>query len=254
MSTRYEIQDQQWRQIQDLFPPERKPQGGRPALDNRIMLNAMLWVARSGAPWRDLPDSFPHWKSVYTRFLRWQKAGIWDEVLKHVSLDSDEESVMVDATIVRVHQHGSGAKGGKSKQAIGRSRGGLSTKIHAVVDALGNPLRFELTGGEAHDSVHGYEMLKAMKLTMKHVLADRAYDTNAIRAFLEEQRAIPVIPGKKNRRVPPKYDRDIYKERHLVECFFNKVKKYRRLATRYDKLACTFKAFLTLASIVVWLA
>ncbi len=69
-------------------------------------------------------------------------------------------------------------------------------------DALGNPLRFELTGGEAHDSVHGYEMLKAMKLTMKQVLADRAYDTNAIRVFLEEQRAIPVIPGKKNRRVP----------------------------------------------------
>ncbi|MEJ3720048.1 transposase [Paenibacillus polymyxa] len=62
MSTRYEIQDQQWRQIQDLFPPERKPQGGRPAVDNRIMLNAMLWVARSGAPWRDMPEIFPNWK------------------------------------------------------------------------------------------------------------------------------------------------------------------------------------------------
>ncbi|MDY7992387.1 IS5 family transposase [Paenibacillus polymyxa] len=110
------MQDQQWRQIQDLFPPERKPQGGRPAVDNRIMLNAMLWVAHSGAPWRDLPDFFPNWKSVYTRFRRWKKAGIWDEVLKHVSLDSDEESVMIDATIVRVHQHGSGAKGGKASK------------------------------------------------------------------------------------------------------------------------------------------
>ncbi len=85
-------------------------------MDNRIMLNAMLWVARSGAPWRDLPDFFPQWKSVYTRFRRWQKAGIWDEVLKCVSLDSDEESVMVDATIIRVHQHGSGAKGGKASK------------------------------------------------------------------------------------------------------------------------------------------
>ncbi len=66
-----------------------------------------------------------------------------------------------------------------------------------VVDALGNPFRFELTGGEAYDSVHGFEMLKAMKLTMKQVLADRAYDTNAIRAFLEDKQAIPVIPGKK---------------------------------------------------------
>lgn len=85
-------------------------------MDNRIMLNAMLWVARSGAPWRDLPDHFPNWKSVYTRFRRWQQAGIWDKVLKHVSLDPDEESVMIDATIVRVHQHGSGAKGGKASK------------------------------------------------------------------------------------------------------------------------------------------
>lgn len=116
MNTRYEIHERQWRLIQDLFPPERKPQGGRPAVGNRIMLNAMLWVARSGAPWRDLPDHFPNWKSVYTRFRRWQQAGIWDEVLKHVSLDPDEESVMIDATIVRVHQHGSGAKGGKASK------------------------------------------------------------------------------------------------------------------------------------------
>jgi transposase len=112
MNTRYEIKETQWQRVQVLFPPERKPQGGRPALNNRIMLNAMLWVARSGAPWRDLPD----WKSVYTRFRRWQKAGIWDEVLKYISLDTDEESVMIDATIVRVHQHGSGAKGGKASK------------------------------------------------------------------------------------------------------------------------------------------
>ncbi|WP_419892187.1 IS5 family transposase [Paenibacillus xylanexedens] len=253
MNTRYEIKETQWQRVQDLFPPERKPQGGRPALDNRIMLIAMLWVARSGAPWRDLPDHFPHWKSVYTRFRRWQKAGIWDAVLKRVSLDADEESIMIDGTIVRVHQHGSGAKGGKA-QAIGRSRGGLSTKIHAVVDALGNPLRFELTGGEAHDSVQGYELLQEMKLTKKQVLADRAYDTNAIRTLLDEQEAISVIPSKKNRRKILPYDRVVYRERHLVECFFNKVKNYRRLATRYDKLACTFKPFLTLASIMVWLA
>lgn len=123
-----------------------------------------------------------------------------------------------------------------------------------MVDALGNPLRFELTGGEAHDSVQGYELLQEMKLTKKQVLADRAYDTNAIRTLLDEQEAISVIPSKKNRRKILPYDRVVYRERHLVECFFNKVKNYRRLATRYDKLACTFKPFLTLASIMVWLA
>jgi transposase len=118
MNTRYEIKDDEWQRIKDLFPPERKPQGGRPAIDNRHMLNAMLWVARSGAPWRDLPDRYPHWKSVYTRFRRWQKSGIWDRVLKHVSQEQDDESVMIDTTIIRVHQHGSGAKGGQpSKQS-----------------------------------------------------------------------------------------------------------------------------------------
>jgi transposase len=127
----------------------------------------------------------------------------------------------------------------------------IKHQIHAVVDALGNPLRFEFTGGEAHDPVQGYELLQVMKLTMKQVLADRAYDTNAIRELLDEQEAISVIPSKKNRREVQPYDRVVYRERHLVECFFNKVKNYRRLATRYDKLACTFKAFLTQASIMV---
>ncbi|MEV2910806.1 transposase [Paenibacillus larvae] len=82
MEKRYEIRDDQWEKIKDLLPPERKPQGGRIAKDNRMMLNAMLWVARSGAPWRDLPEHYGSWKTVYTRFRRWQMAGIWDEILK----------------------------------------------------------------------------------------------------------------------------------------------------------------------------
>ncbi|MGX4585328.1 transposase [Paenibacillus chitinolyticus] len=93
-----------------------------------------------------------------------------------------------------------------------------------------------------------------MPWILKQVLADRAYDTNQILHLLKEQSATSVIPSKKNRRKPRKWDKEIYKERHLIECFFNKVKNYHRLATRYDKLACTFRAFLTLASIMVWLA
>ena len=137
---------------------------------------------------------------------------------------------------------------------MGRSRGGLTTKIHAVVDALGNPLRFELTAGQAHDSVMGYELLQAMDLANKQVLADRAYDTDQILALIEQQGGICVIPSKKNRRIQRTWDKEVFKERHLVECFFNKLKHYRRLASRFDKLACTFKAFLTLASIMTWLA
>lgn len=161
---------------------------------------------------------------------------------------------MIDATNRPCPPTWIGSKKGGLKQAIGRSRGGLTTKIHAVVDALGDPLRFKLTGGQCHDSVTGYKMLKQMDLTKKQMLADRAYDTNQILHLLEQQSATPVIPSKKNRRKPRKWDKEIYKERHLIECFFNKVKHYRQLATRFDKLASLFKAFLTLASIMIWLA
>lgn len=114
MRRRYEIRDDQWEKLKDLLPPERKPQGGRPAIDNRKMLNAMLWVIRSGAPWRDLPEYYGSWSSVYTRFRRWEKAGVFDQMLEVLSAEPDFESVMIDASIVRVHQHGAGAKGGSN--------------------------------------------------------------------------------------------------------------------------------------------
>ncbi|WP_157261833.1 transposase, partial [Paenibacillus sp. A3] len=91
------------------------------------------------------------------------------------------------------------------------------------------------------------------ELTGTNVLADRAYDTNAILNLLQDQHAKPVIPSKKSRRIQRHCDWWLYKERHGVECFFNKIKHYRRIATRFEKLACTFKAFLTLVSIMVWM-
>lgn len=110
---RYEIRDDQWERIKELLPPERNGKG-RPAKDNRQMINAMLWIARSGAPWRDLPQYYGPWKSVYTRFRRWQISGVFDKVIEKLAQDPDQESVMIDATIIRVHQHGAGAKGGSN--------------------------------------------------------------------------------------------------------------------------------------------
>ncbi len=114
-------------------------------------------------------------------------------------------------------------------------------------------MRIELTAGNQHDCVKGYEMLQSMDLSGKTVLADRGYDMNNILNLIQEQQATAVIPSRKHRKVQRKCDWWLYKERHLVECFFNKLKHYRRLATRYDKLSCTFAAFLSLASILLWL-
>lgn len=114
-------------------------------------------------------------------------------------------------------------------------------------------MRFELTAGNRHDFPTGYKILETMELTGINVMADRAYDSDKIAELLQQQHAIIVIPSKKNRLVQRDCDQWLYKERHLVECFFNKIKNYRRLATRYDKLSSSFLAFLQLASIIIWL-
>lgn len=121
------------------------------------------------------------------------------------------------------------------------------------MDALGNPLQYEITAGNVNDCVTGYEMLQDLYVEGKNIIADRGYDTNAILENLEEKQANAVIPSRKHRTSQRETDWWLYKERHLIECLFNKLKHYRRLATRYDKLTCTFRAFLHIASSRVWL-
>ncbi|SEP13862.1 Transposase DDE domain-containing protein [Paenibacillus sophorae] len=104
-------------------------------------------------------------------------------------------------------------------------------------------MQYELTAGNVNDCVTGYEMLQSINVTGKQVMADRGYDTDKILKYLEEQQAKIVLPSRKHRKVQRETDWWLFKERHLVECLFNKLKQYRRLATRYDKLACTFEAF-----------
>lgn len=141
-------------------------------------------------------------------------------------------------------------KRGPDIQAIGRSRGGLSTKIHIAVDALGNPVRLLLTAGQVHDSTQAEALIEGFPA--KHVIADKAYDADRIRAFLTF-RADAVIPSTASRTTPIPYDRHVYKERHLVECFFSKIKHFRRVATRYDKTVPSFLAFVAIASFMIWL-
>ncbi|MFI5301447.1 MAG: IS5 family transposase [Polyangiales bacterium] len=135
MLHRHEVTDAQWALIAPLLSPERGRKS-RPAKPNRPMVNGMLWILKTGAPWRDLPLRFGPWKSVYTRFSRWSAQGIWHRVVDAVGAEHDGTMVMIDATIVRAHQDAAGVKRGGS-EVIGASRGGLTTKIHAVVDAVG---------------------------------------------------------------------------------------------------------------------
>ena len=138
-------------------------------------------------------------------------------------------------------------------KAMGRTRGGLNTKLHAIVDGLGNPVGFMLSAGNDHDSVHAVELLKKVEIGGSNVLADRAYGAKAIRAYISGQGASYVIPPQSNVSDPWPVDWWLYKERHLVECFFQKLKWFRRIATSYDKLDASFLAFVYLASIAILL-
>ena len=142
--------------------------------------------------------------------------------------------------------------GDGADQAIGRSRGGLGTKIHATVDALGNPTDFHLTGGEAHDLVGADHLLPAMQADT--LIADKAFDAQerVIEPLLATGKTV-VIPPKANRKISRDYDRDLFKARHLIENFFAKLKQFRAIATRYDKTARNFLAAIHLAAAVIWL-
>ena len=141
----------------------------------------------------------------------------------------------------------------KKKQDIGLSRGGKNTKIHVLVDGLGNPIRLIFTGGEVHDSKEAIPLLEGFDLAGSAVLGDKAFGTVEILAFIRDNGGIVVIPPKTNTKEPWDCDYYRYKERHLVECFFNKLKHFRRVATRYDKLSTMFQAFTYLACIMIWL-
>lgn len=164
----------------------------------------------------------------------------------------DQEWVFADGSYVRAHQHASGARRGEER-AIGRSRGGPTTKIHIAADAHGNPIDFEVTGGEVHDA-KGADILMEKITGAHYLIADKGYDSESIRTHAREAGIVPVIPRRSNSdKANPEFDSYLYKLRHLVENLFARLKHFRSIATRFEKLARNFKAMLYLACSIIWL-
>lgn len=261
----YEISDSQWRVIKDMLPPERTGKPGRPCeTSNRDVLNGVLWIAHTGSQWKELPAEYGKKSTLFGRFKGWKDKGILESIFLELSKDCDMQDLSLDSTSSKVHQHAAGAKRGpdekevtademKKKQDIGLSRGGNNTKIHALVDGLGNPIRLLFTSGEASDCNWGVPLLQGFPLSESSVLGDKAYGTVEILAYIRENGGTVVIPPKSNTVNPWDCDYHHYKERHLVECFFNKLKHFRRIATRYEKLSTMFQAFVYLAAVMIWL-
>ena len=151
----------------------------------------------------------------------------------------------IDSTHVKVHQDGCNPAGGQQGQDMGKTKGGLNTKIHAAVDRKGNPEVLILGPGQEADIAVAEEITSSMDL--KELVADKGYDSDPFRAWLQDRGITPCIPPRSNRLHPVRYSKKAYRKRHVVENFFERIKRFRRVATRYDKLSRNFLGFVCLA-------
>ena len=161
--------------------------------------------------------------------------------------------VEIDSTFCKVHQHAAGARKKNGNQAIGVSRGGKTTKIHALVTENFQLIGLLLTGGQVHDSECARELLSKVNLEGKTVLGDKAFCSARIREFIREQGGTVCIPDKTNSRTLHEFDRELYKARNVVERFFLRIKTRRHIATRYDKLAVCFLNFVIISALLIQL-
>ncbi len=178
----------------------------------RLRIEAILWILRAGAPWRDLPPYFGNWKSVYDRFRAWTNNGLWTAILGGLSRPArDDEYLMIDSTAMRVHAHGANPEGGQLAQAMARSRSSLSTKIHMACDALGYPLGFILTGANVSDFDQAQPLLRAHLQSGAHAIMDKGYDSDAIRACVNQLGGVAVIALPPSRAQKPGFDEHLYR-------------------------------------------
>jgi transposase len=219
-------------------------------VDAKNFLEAVFWISRTGAQWRELPKEYGNWNTIFKRYNEWSKKEIFADLLAFCAQDPDLEYVSIDATIVRAHACSAGY-GNQSVEGLGRSKGGFSCKIHAKVDALGNPLKFIITPGQTNDVTQAEALL--MGAPGEYVLGDKGYDSKDVRNTIKLAGGEPVIPSRSNAKNPCEYDKDIYKERHVVECYFSKMKYFRRVFSRYDKTARNFLSFLCFVGAIIWL-
>ena len=226
--------------------------GGRPALDSRTVFNAILWILGSGATWRDLPKEYGNWNSIYHKFRKWCELGVFEKILQSLIDSCKKYSLIeIDSTFCKVHQHAAGALKKLGDQTIGVSRGGKTTKIHALVNENFQLINVILTGGDVHDSECAIDLLSAVELDGKSVLADKAFGAEYIRSFIVSHNGVACIPDKTNAVVKHYFDKELYKQRNIIERFFQRIKKYRHIATRYDKLAICFLNFVILAAVMI---
>lgn len=283
---RYELSDEEWEMLQSHLPKGKSGEGkrGRPRAEDRQIFNGIVWLLRSGAPWRDIPDRYGPFTTIYTRFRELIDLAVFEKIVSALQLEEafaeliELEEWEKDSTIIRAQISAAGAPEKKSNppknespdHALGRSRGGWGTKIHGLTDGAGNGLTIALSPGQKANISQAQALIESTRIAQKRgrprtrpkvLNADKSYDSQKFRKYLgkrqikanspEQALAKGRIRRRKGRK--PKLDKQRYKNRNQVERFFGKLKQFRRIATRYDKYAQVFKAFIFLGIIVLYL-
>ena len=243
---RHDISDEAWALIEPHLPGQRGQWGGIPK-DNRLFINAVFWILRTGAPWRDLPPEYGKWGTVHQRFIRWRDKRIWERLLEKLIDEPDFEWLMIDATHCKVHPHAAGRQSGD-----GQDKRGLNSKILLAVDAHGMPVRIIATSGTAADCSQAVALIDG--IVAQYLLVDRGYDSNKLITSAIEAGYKIVIPSRKNRLEQRAYDKYLYRVRHLVENAFLNLKRWRGIATRYAKTLASFVAAIQIRCIAIWLS
>ena len=227
--------------------PGREGVWGGGAKDNRLFINAVFWILRTGTPWRDVPPDYGDWKNVHRRFCRWRDRGIWENLLNAVIDEPDCEWLMIDASHAKVHPHAAGARGGN--QDMSRTKRGSTPRY--IWPWMRMVCRSEsLLHTVPQRIVRRLSLIAGMKAD--YLLADNGYDSDAIVEQARKQGMTAVIPPRKNRALQRPYDEDLYKLRHLVENAFLHLKRWRGIATRYAKNTASFLAAVHIRCLVLW--
>jgi transposase len=229
----YWLSDADWKRIEPLMPRGRR---GAHRVDDRRVISGIMHMLRSGARWRDCPPDYGPYTTVYNRFNRWSRQGVWTDIFYALTGSTGRIGTMsIDSTHIKAH----------------RSRGGRTTKIHALTEDRGRPVAFLITSGNCHDLPAARDLLPTVAAP-RRLLADRAYDANSLRDWLADRGVKAVIPPNPTRKHPHAYDAKAYKGRNLIERMFCRLKDFRRIATRYDKRADIYLSAVLLAAALTW--
>ncbi|WP_461433528.1 IS5 family transposase [Hoeflea alexandrii] len=250
MSDLFWLTDAQMARLEPFFPKSH----GNPRVDDRRVLSGIIFFNRNGLRWGDAPTEYGLHKTLYNRWKRWCDKGIFAQMMAGLAAEQGEmKTVMIDATYLKAHRTATslGVKKGGRGRLIGRTKGGMNTKLHAICDSQGRPLNLFVTAGQVSDYIGARALLSSLP-DVDWLLGDRGYDADWFGEELKDKGIRACILGRKQRKKAVKYDMRRYKRRNRIEIMFGRLKDWRRVATRYDRCLKVFLSAIALAALVIY--